>query len=656
MNTYIFDIEADELLEKATKIHCFCYYNVDTGESGALTNYEDIFWFLYYGMAKGGLTLIGHNIIRYDIPMLEKFLDIDLSGVRQIDTLPLSWYLFPNRPTHGLANWGKDLGIEKPEIEVWQDTGEPDFIPTMVHRCSEDVKINTGVWNIQLDYLQKLYSDRGDYNRAIGYIMFKMQCAREQEEEKFKLDIETAKKNLAMLEAEREKKREVLVEVMPRVNIYKIKSMPKKMQKADGTLSELGRKWYEFLDEHNLSRDTLNAVKYIDHTEPGNPNSHEQIKEWLLTLGWKPRTFTYVRPKVEGTNITDYRKPAKKIPQINNDDRTALCDSVIELFEIEPKLEELDSYYTINNRISYLTGDKGNSFLEKVDSEGFIKAEINGLTNTLRFQHKKPIVNLPQIPKLYWKEIRECLIAPDDDHILCGSDLKGLEDRTKMHYIYFHDPDYVHEMMKPDFDPHLYIALKAGLLTQKEIDFYKNYNPETAIPENKKEYSRIKGIRLKAKKTNFAAIYGAGIPKLSITAGMTINESTVFHTTYWTVNKGVKDVVSSTIWKTINLQKWLWNPVSQLWYSLKTEKDIFSTLNQSTGAYCFDTWVRYCRSFGYKLCMQYHDEHVGKIKKGEEERVGAILRLSIDRANKELQLNVPLDISIDFGRSYADIH
>jgi hypothetical protein len=34
---------------------------------------------------------------------------------------------------------------------------------------------------------------------------------------------------------------------------------------------------------------------------------------------------------------------------------------------------------------------------------------------------------------------------------------------------------------------------------------------------------------------------------------------------------------------------WLYNPVSKFWYSA-IYKDIFSTLNQGTGVYCFDTW------------------------------------------------------------------
>lgn len=111
----VFDIEADNLLEGITKIHCLCYTDVDTNLSGSFTAYEDITKFVM----QNDLTLIGHNCVRYDLPALNKILGIECKA-KLVDTLPLSWTLFPQHFEHGLEAWGERLGIPKPPISDWR--------------------------------------------------------------------------------------------------------------------------------------------------------------------------------------------------------------------------------------------------------------------------------------------------------------------------------------------------------------------------------------------------------------------------------------------------------------------------------------------------------------------------------------------------------
>ena len=61
----------------------------------------------------------------------------------------------------------------------------------------------------------------------------------------------------------------------------------------------------------------------------------------------------------------------------------------------QPALENLDGLFVVRHRIGLLKG-----FLRDSDANGFIKAEIAGLTNTLRFQHKT-VVNLPKVSRTY---------------------------------------------------------------------------------------------------------------------------------------------------------------------------------------------------------------------------------------------------------------
>ena len=59
--------------------------------------------------------------------------------------------------------------------------------------------------------------------------------------------------------------------------------------------------------------------------------------------------------------------------------------------------------------------------------------------------------------------------------------------------------------------------------------------------------------------------------------------------------KLLKSVVDNCQMKTVNGTKWIKNPISGFWLYLKEEKDAFSTLNQSSGSYVFDTLLKTCK-------------------------------------------------------------
>ena len=81
------------------------------------------------------------------------------------------------------------------------------------------------------------------------------------------------------------------------------------------------------------------------------------------------------------------------------------------------------------------------------------------------------------------------------------------------------------------------------------------------------------------------------------------------------------------------------NPVSGFWHSLRYEKDVFSTLNQSTGAYCFDKWVAYYRTRRPNIIGQFHDESINLVKEGDQNAPRAILKWGMENVNQHLKLN-----------------
>jgi len=627
MKYTIFDIEADGLLETISKIHCLSYQIYDTEQkkviqSGSITDYNEMSYFI-----QNQEVLVGHNIIMYDIPAIKKILRISDEQITSnlIDTLGLSWYLYPLRPKHGLEVWGDEFNIPKPFIADWNNQSINDYI----HRCEMDVRINLQLFKNQMDYLSILYEGNEDSIKGIiDYLSFKLDCAREQEEVQCRLDVDLIDKSLEELQELQFEKETALIEAMPRDIKYKEVSKPAKMYKKDGSISSRGADWLGLLSNFNLPEDYEGTVRVEVSNEPGNPGSHQQIKDWLFSLGWEPRTFEFRKNNAGEIN---------KIPQVYVDDE--VCESIRDLYNIEPALENLDMLSLIKHRIGIF-----DSYKENMDLQGFTKARIHGFTNTLRFRHKKPIVNLPKAFKFYGENIRGSIIAPNDSQLLCGSDMSSLEDTTKQHYMYFFDPEYVTQMRVPGFDPHLDIAVLAKMLTEEQAEAHKR---------KEEDHSQTRGI---AKVVNFAGIYGAGPPKIAQSSGMSLEQAKNLHTTYWKRNKSVKLVEKSCKVKKIEDQMWLRNPVSGFWYSLRYLKDKFSTLNQGTGVFCFDLWVREVRSRGIKIMLQYHDEIVFSFDKGQEENISKILKESIEEVNRKVKLNVPLNISVEFGENYAKIH
>ena len=654
MRYCIFDIESDGLLNTITKIHCMSVKRVIDGveEYFTLTDYSKMREFI-----TSEPILIGHNIILYDIPAIKKVLGISPNrNTELIDTLALSWYLYPKYEEHGLEVWGERLGIKKPTIIDWQNQKIEDYI----YRCEQDVLINSRLFSEQIGYLKAIYYNDGqNMDRLIRYLSYKMDCAREQEEVMCKIDLKKAKENLLFLEEEYDRKERALAAQMPNPTFIKKHTYPAKPYKKDGTLSSTGKKWVALCRDMGLPEDNTETIlEEVEKGEPPNGGSVPQIKSFLFSIGWVPETF-----KIEKDKKNPDAAP-RKIPQISLLDSPDLCPSVKALFESYPVLENLEGMFMARHRKNILK-----NFIEQSNEQGYIKAQVLGFTNTLRFRHTNPMVNLPSIHKPYGKEIRGCIIAPGEEYELCGSDMSSLEDNTKHHYIYPYDPEYVKEMRTPIFDPHIDIGVQSKLVSKAEADFYrwmdgKPIPEEWILPdylqmtpeEQKVAFKKISKPRGIAKRGNFACTYGAGPAKISESCKIAFEVAKTVHTAYWERNWAIKQMAADTPHKTLGGQMWVYNPVSKFWYSLRYEKDKFSTVNQSTGAYCFDTWTRNVRNKGIRISAQFHDEILFSFLKVYREQVKKHLKDAIRETNEQLKLNVELGISIEFGDSYATVH
>jgi len=378
----IFDIEADGLLDEATKIHVLAY--TKDGKVCYTHDYQEM-----SDILSGAKLLIGHNIIGYDIPVIERILGIKIKA-RLIDTLALSWYINHSRVRHGLEVYGVEFGVPKPEIDDWENLTQEEYR----HRCIEDVKINRKLWQQLKTKLLRLYNqDKVQAGRLIDYLSFKMKCAMLQEKSRWKVDKTIVEESIATLEAVEADKIEQLKLVMPDVPRYADKSRPAKPFKKDGTWSVTGAKWFNLLKEHKLPQDYDGTVKVLVREEEANPGSHQQVKDWLTSLGWVPTTFNYVKQD-DGTERT--------VPQVRviGENGKELCPSVKKLIDEHPSVGVLEGLTVIQHRLSVFRG-----FDRDMSDDGYLVARVGGLTNTMRFKHRE-LVNLPGIDSEWGEQIR----------------------------------------------------------------------------------------------------------------------------------------------------------------------------------------------------------------------------------------------------------
>ena len=622
MNVYVCDIETDSL--NANKIHTLSYKKLGREEVRTLTSYHKMKKFLL----QENLILIMHNGIRFDIPTLERLLEIKIKAF-VIDTLPVSWYLFPNRNKHGLEEWGEEVGVAKVKVEDSQwEIGNSDL---MKERCEQDVEINEAIWKIFSEFLQELYEVEEDQVFSLPilrYLMFKLDVARMQEEEGWHIDVDKVKANIDIITPIVEEKKQALEACMPPIVKWKIVNAPQRPYKKDGSLSVAGATWVALLESRGLPASYRGSVRVESSSSPPNANSPEQVKDWLFSLGWKPTTFKETKSKTTGI--------VKKIPQIKKERDDGLCESVLALIEDNPEVEHLHMLSIAKHRLGLLKG-----FLRD-ERDGKVKARISGLTNTLRYKHTE-IVNLPKVDKAFGEYVRSCLVAPEGE-LLCGTDMVAIEDLTKRHWIYPYDPQYVEDMSVPGYDPHLYLAVKSEALTEQQSE------------DHKAGIASYKTIRNEYKTTNYSSTYGIGAAKLAGDLKCSLDKAKKLLKDFWEVNWSIREVEKHCLVKEVKGCKWLFNPLSEFWYSLRAEKDRFSTLNQGTAAYCFDKLLFILIRKKVKIIANFHDEWINRLKEDEVDKMTQIANDSIDELNDKLKLNVKLAIDIHFGKCYSEIH
>ena len=156
--TLVFDLETNGLLNDVTRIHCIAIYDSTTDEIETYNDEKNNRYSISEGVNKLLVadTLVGHNVIGFDLAVLGKLYNYFTPRARIVDTLLLSRLYHPNiydidhkhkwrhmplqlYGRHSLESYGYRLGEYKGEFGKTSDWSE--WSQEMEDYCAQDVEV-----------------------------------------------------------------------------------------------------------------------------------------------------------------------------------------------------------------------------------------------------------------------------------------------------------------------------------------------------------------------------------------------------------------------------------------------------------------------------------------------------------------------------------
>jgi len=379
-NKVVFDIETTMT---ADKIWCIVCKHGDT-----YYQFKEDRLHRFAELIKQTDEVIGHNIIGFDIPVVNTIFGYDVfANCKVTDTLVLSRLLNPMiEGGHSLRNWGTKLGQNKIHFEQFDY-----FSEDMLTYCRNDVELTERLYKF-------LIKKTTDFGQSVELEHRVAQIIQKQHERGFKINVVEAYELQSKFQEDMNDLTTKVRQTFPPMKIEE-EFIPKSNNKARGYV-----KGVPFI-----------KVKYKEF----NLGSRQQIAERLMLLGWKPKKKTD-----KGHVIVD----EKVLSQIHN----------------IPEAKLINRFLMLQKRIAQV-----NSWIEGIKEDGRVHGKVitNG-TITGRMSHQSP--NMAQIPAVYSPYGKECraLWTVNKGYKLVGVDASGLELRMLAHYM--NDERYTYEVVNGD--------------------------------------------------------------------------------------------------------------------------------------------------------------------------------------------------------------
>ena len=618
----VFDIEGDAL--HATKIWMIVAKDISTGTiykfgsqsiSGVMGTIEDGIAFL-----KNADLLIGHNTIGYDIPTIDRLYGTDLlMECKHHDTFVMSQTLNYKRPhKHGLGGWGEKLGSSKIDFDVEKFTqgDDPEVFKEMLRYCVQDVELNAKVYDVLLNEFNKIVKHKPLIKRGLQVEHDTALFNTFVRERGWHFEMEEAKGILGSMHR-RMREIENKLEPMMGNKVVFIDKEPKTPKfKKNGTytattcrlLSEFFEKEVLPEDTHMLPAGQTFQRKSIEQSKLG---SQEDVKEWLLSIGWKPDEYNMKKDGFKWITLGP-----------------KLTTSSLEKLGETGKM--VDEYYILRHRAGFVEG-----WINKV--EGTDDKRLHGNmwcigTPTFRVRHEV-IANLPGVSSPWGKEIRGMLKA-DPGMVIVGADSAGNQLRGLCHYV--GNDDFTNEVRYGD--------------------------------QHQRNADALGCSRPIAKNYLYAYLFGAGDSKLGKTLTGKSNAD-VGKKSREDFAKGIKglDELRSNLqntWKEREFKQGIG------WFCALDGRPVFASSAHQTLNYLLQSaegitckaalshaW-RKIREEGLRAepRLFYHDEFAFQSHPDDADRVGEILKESFEEGPKEFNVFTMDGGNYQIGDSYAAVH
>ncbi len=620
MRTLFFDIETNALedftkLSDLETVHCLSVYDPMTPKM--VTFAGDSIHRGLTALAQAD-RIVGHNVIKFDIPALKKLYGFSPPLVKVVDTLVMSRCIFSDLRnedfgrnnfdpklvgSHSLKAWGHRMG-KATKLTYGEEDGAFDhYNEEMKKYCERDCIVT----QLLYDYLLK----QEPSNQMIAIEHWFAFIISQQERNGFAFNVKKAEELEVKLMGERAEVADELESICEPTKV--------EMKTASGWRLELDGEVFEAETKGELRNKLREAGKVLKRVEdavrldnkvkyiPFNPGSRPQIAKQLKKLGYElPKEPDATTPKIDEATLLKIDHPIG---------------------------EKLLKYLLVQKRLGALS--EGNNGWLKLQKNGRIYGSVN--TNgavTGRCTHSNP--NVAQVPSCsapYGEECRE-LFGAGEGYKLVGCDASGLDLRMLAHYLAIYDGgQYARYLLEDDI--HTVNQKAAGLETRDQ-----------------------------AKTFIYALLYGAGPELMGEIVGGGLKEGILLKRKFMS-NMPALRKLKEAIDKKVQNGGTLMGLDGRL-LRIRSSHAALNMLLQSAGAVCMKVaLIQLYHALGkskwqhgreYAFVANIHDEFQAEVIPQHAEDFGKLAVKAIRVAGKELKLNVQLDGEYKVGTTWAETH